>query len=70
MCQMRDFDKFRLGAFLSICDTLIECCRYTWEYGLFTGETHILVRVYKTMENSKVTVYYCIHVTQIHRGIL
>ena len=28
---MRNFDNFRLGAFLSIYDTLIECCRYTWE---------------------------------------
>ena len=40
------------------------------KYGLFTRETHILVRVYKTMENSKVTVYYYIHVTQIYCGIL
>ena len=23
--------NFRLGAFLSIYDILIECCRYTWE---------------------------------------
>ena len=57
--QMRNFDNFRLGAFffLSIYDTLIECCQYTWEIRIL----HILVRVYKTIENSKVTVYYYIH---------
>ena len=31
VCQMRNFDNFRLGAFLSIYHTLIECCQYTWE---------------------------------------
>ena len=31
LCQMRNFDNFRLGAFLSIYDTLIECCQYSWE---------------------------------------
>ena len=33
VCQMRNFDNFRLGAFfLSIYDTLIECCRYPWPW--------------------------------------
>ena len=59
-----------LEIFLSIYDTLIECCRYTWEIRpVYTWNTRILVRVYKTMENSKVTVYYYIHVTQIYCGI-
>ena len=59
-----------LELYLSICDTLIVCCRYTWEIRpVYTWNTRILVRVYKTMENSKVTVYYYTHVTQIYCGI-
>ena len=51
VCQMRNFDnQFRLGAFLSIYDTLIECSRNTWEIRpVYTRNTRILVRVYKTM---------------------
>ena len=30
ICQLRNFDNFRLGAFLSIYDTSIECCRYLY----------------------------------------
>ena len=67
VCQKRNF---RLGTFLSTYDTLIECW-YTWEiWPVYTWNTRILVRVYKTMENSKVTVYYYIHVIQIYCGIL
>ena len=55
VCQMRNFDNFRFGAFLSIYDTLIliECCQYTREIRpVYTWNTHISVRVCKTMENS------------------
>ena len=64
VCQKRNF---RLRAFLlSIYDTLIECCRYTWEIRpVYTWNTRILVRVYKTMKNSKFAMYYYIHIIHI-----